>query len=107
MRIALLADIHGNEIALSAVLRDIEARGGVNAYWILGDLVALGPQPVQVLEILSALPNTRFIRGIPTDMSCLAIGRPRVSRKQSVFRVDGRPGRSSQHFCLDAGHDYP
>ena len=32
-----LSDIHGNEIALSEVLRDIEARGGATGYWILGD----------------------------------------------------------------------
>jgi predicted phosphodiesterase len=63
MRIALLSDIHGNEIALNAVLADIVAEGGVDAYWILGDLVALGPQPVRVLEILSQLPNVRLIRG--------------------------------------------
>jgi predicted phosphodiesterase len=84
MRIAILDDIHGNELALNAVLRDIEARGGVNAYWILGDLVALGPQPVRVLEILSGLPNTRFIRG-NTDASCLATGNPRASRKPKVI----------------------
>jgi predicted phosphodiesterase len=63
MRIALLSDIHGNEIALRAVLADVAASGGADAYWILGDLVALGPRPNQVLEILAALPNTRFIRG--------------------------------------------
>src|ERR1700733_1502534 len=63
MRIALLSDIHGNDIALNAVLADVIARGGADAYWILGDLVALGPRPVQVLEILAALPNARFIRG--------------------------------------------
>ena len=82
MRIALLADIHGNEIALSAVLRDIQARGGVNAYWILGDLVALGPQPVQVLEILSALPNTRFIRG-NTDRYVVSGDRPSPSIEEA------------------------
>lgn len=32
MRIALLSDIHGNLIALDAVLTDIEAQGGVDAY---------------------------------------------------------------------------
>jgi len=37
MRIALLADIHGNSLALEAVLKDIETRGGVDGYWILGD----------------------------------------------------------------------
>ena len=63
MRIALLSDIHGNCIALDAVLKDIDAVGGVDSYWILGDLVAIGPQPVAVLERLAALPDARFVRG--------------------------------------------
>jgi predicted phosphodiesterase len=63
MRIALLSDIHGNEIALNAVLEDVTAQGGADAYWMLGDLVALGPRPIEVLEILASLPNARFIRG--------------------------------------------
>src|SRR5690242_6318503 len=37
MRMALLSDIHGNPIALDAVLKDIAAQGGVDSYWILGD----------------------------------------------------------------------
>jgi predicted phosphodiesterase len=63
MRVALLSDIHGNQVALNAVLADIASQGGADAYWILGDLVALGPEPVRTLQILSALPNARFIRG--------------------------------------------
>lgn len=63
MRIALLSDIHGNAIALEAVLTDIEAQGAVDEYWVLGDLVALGPQPVAVLQRLHALPNVRLTRG--------------------------------------------
>ena len=63
MRIALLADIHGNSIALDAVLADIQARGVVNGYWILGDLCAVGFDPAGVVERLQALPNTLFIRG--------------------------------------------
>jgi predicted phosphodiesterase len=82
MRVALLSDIHGNEIALSAVLRDIEARGGANAYWILGDLVALGPQPVRVLEILSGLPNARCIRG-NTDRYVVSGDRPSPSIEEA------------------------
>jgi predicted phosphodiesterase len=45
------------------VLADIAARGGADAYWVLGDLVALGPDPVGVLDRLRALPNASFIRG--------------------------------------------
>jgi predicted phosphodiesterase len=63
MRLALFSDIHGNEVALDAVLEDIARRGGVDAYWVLGDLVALGPAPVQVLERLTALPQVSFVRG--------------------------------------------
>lgn len=63
MRIALLADIHGNSIALDAVLADIQRRGGVDAYWILGDLCAIGHDPAGVLDRLSALPNALYVRG--------------------------------------------
>lgn len=63
MRLALLSDIHGNSIALDAVIADIARLGGVDGYWALGDLVALGPDPVGVLERLLALPNLRCIRG--------------------------------------------
>jgi predicted phosphodiesterase len=63
MRIALIADIHGNPIALDAALADILARGGVDGYWILGDLCAIGFDPAGVLERLSTLPNALFVRG--------------------------------------------
>jgi len=60
---AILADIHGNSLALEAVLQDIQARSGVDEYWVLGDLAALGPDPLGVLQRLAALPKARFIRG--------------------------------------------
>jgi predicted phosphodiesterase len=75
MRIALLADIHGNSAALDAVLTDIHAGGGVDAYWVLGDLVALGPDPIGVLARLTTLPNVRFIRG-NTDRYVVTGDRP-------------------------------
>lgn len=63
MRIALLSDIHGNTLALEAVLADIAAQGGVDSYWILGDFSSLGYDPVGVLERVTRLPNTVFLRG--------------------------------------------
>lgn len=63
MRLALLSDIHGNTVALEAVLADIEQQGGTEAYWVLGDLVALGPDPLGVLERLTTLPNLHCLRG--------------------------------------------
>jgi predicted phosphodiesterase len=75
MKIALLSDIHGNLIALDAVLADIQARGGVEHFWVLGDLVALGPDPVAVLERLTSLPDVHFVRG-NTDRYVVSPDRP-------------------------------
>ena len=62
-RIAILADIHGNTIALDAALAQIEAAGGVDEYWLLGDYVAIGFDPVGALERIATLPNALFVRG--------------------------------------------
>jgi predicted phosphodiesterase len=63
MRIAILADIHGNRIALDAVMADIQARSGVDGYWILGDLCAVGFDPSGVLDRLGLLQNALYVRG--------------------------------------------
>lgn len=78
MKIALLSDIHGNTVALDAVLADIQQRGGVDGYWVLGDLVALGPDPIGVLERLTALPRVHYTRG-NTDRYIVSGERPRPS----------------------------
>lgn len=63
MRLALLSDVHGNTFALDAVLADVEAQGGADAFWVLGDLAAIGPDPIGAVERIAALPEARFTRG--------------------------------------------
>lgn len=63
MRIAIFSDVHGNTIALDAVLADIQAQGGADEYWVLGDLAALGYDPRGALERIFSLPNARLIHG--------------------------------------------
>jgi putative phosphoesterase len=63
MRLAILSDIHGNPIALDAVLADIQSQGEVDAYWVLGDFAALGYDPVTPLEKITALSHASFTRG--------------------------------------------
>lgn len=82
MRTAIMADIHGNAIALDAVLQDIEQHGGVDEYWVLGDIVALGPSPVEVLEHLSALSNVEYVRGNTERYVCTR-DRPPPSLEQA------------------------
>jgi predicted phosphodiesterase len=75
VRIALMSDVHGNSIALDAVLADIAAAGGVEEHWVLGDIVALGHDPVGVLERIAALPGLSVLRG-NTDRYVLTSERP-------------------------------
>src|SRR5258708_12575935 len=63
MRLAILSDIHGNPLALDAVLADVQSQGEVDAYWVLGDFAALGYDPVTPLEQVTALSHARFTRG--------------------------------------------
>lgn len=48
-RLALFSDVHGNSVALDAVLADIEACGVAEVY-CLGDLVGYGPDPAGVID---------------------------------------------------------
>jgi predicted phosphodiesterase len=61
MRIGLISDIHGNFIALEAVLENINEHP-VDLLVCLGDVATIGPQPKQVLEKLKGLDCT-FIMG--------------------------------------------
>jgi putative phosphoesterase len=54
MRLALIADIHANLVALEAVLADLEGQGA-DQIVCLGDVAATGPQPRGVLERLQEL----------------------------------------------------
>ena len=60
MKLGVIADIHGNEVALRAVLGDA-ARCHVDRWWVLGDLVLFGPRPAEVLEL-----NATFMAAVLT-----------------------------------------
>ena len=55
MRIAVLADIHGNLLALDAVLDDLKRRGGADITVNLGDCVSGPLWPRETMERLQAL----------------------------------------------------
>jgi putative phosphoesterase len=61
MQIALISDIHGNYVALEAVLKDLEKQGP-DIIICLGDVATIGPQPRQVLAALQNL-DCIFIQG--------------------------------------------
>jgi len=52
MLYAIIADIHANLAAFSAVLEDIKSRGEIEEIWCLGDVVGYGPDPHECIELL-------------------------------------------------------
>jgi predicted phosphodiesterase len=82
VRLALFSDVHGNPLALDAVLQDVRSLGGADAFLVLGDLAAIGHDPIAVMERLAALPNARFARG-NTDRYLVTGERPPPSVKQA------------------------
>ena len=57
MMYAILADIHANLEAFTAVLDDISEKGDIEEIWCLGDVVGYGPDPHQCIEILKQSPH--------------------------------------------------
>jgi putative phosphoesterase len=78
MRVAVLADIHGNLPALEAVLDQVR-KEGVERVVVCGD-VASGPLPAQSIELLRALPDAIFVRG--------------NADRELVAEYDGAPSRA-------------
>lgn len=62
MRAAVFSDIHGNLIALEAVLASA-AEAEVDELWVVGDHVAHGPHPAATIRRLMELPHARCVRG--------------------------------------------
>ena len=62
MRVAVLADIHGNLPALEAVLRDVDA-AGADAIVLAGDMT-VGPLQAETLDLLNSLgEKVTWVRG--------------------------------------------
>ena len=60
MKIAIISDIHGNDEALTAVLKDIENEK-CDKIFCLGDLAMAGPEPSKVTnEIKELLKQNNF-----------------------------------------------
>jgi len=83
MRLALIADIHGNLPAFDKVLADL-GRDGIDQIVCLGD-VAVGPQPVETIERLEQL-------GCATIMgnwdACMLGDEPKVDGELAQRLVD-------------------
>ncbi len=82
MRIAIISDIHGNQVALEAVLEHIAQQPFIDALVVAGDLCLNGPCPQQVLEILQVL-NCPVIQG-NVDVDVVTQRPKKGTKKRSI-----------------------
>ncbi|MBV9282379.1 MAG: metallophosphoesterase family protein [Chloroflexi bacterium] len=69
-----MTDVHGNAAALRAVLDDIDATSAeVERIYCLGDMIAIGPDTNEVLDLLVARSDLSMLRGNHEDAVLRAI----------------------------------
>lgn len=90
MNIALLGDIHGNAVALEAVLAKARANR-CDEVWNLGDQLGYGPDPAGVIDRLAGLDRARNLLG-NYDAKAL-----RLAEKS---RPDDRPRSPAKYFAF-------
>ncbi|TKT80348.1 metallophosphoesterase family protein [Aquamicrobium sp. LC103] len=122
MRIAVLADIHGNVVALDAVLDDLDRRGGADLVVNLGDCVSGPLWPRETFERLEGLaaptvrgnhdrrvagdepdamwPSDRFARDrlTPERLGALAALPLRLEVAPSVLAFHARPDHDERYL---------
>jgi putative phosphoesterase len=100
VRLALISDLHGNELALEAVISDAR-RTGVEQFLCLGDVATLGPRPSAVLgrlmdlgcacilgnhdEFMLDAPLVRTYSEYPTIVASVDATREALSAKELAF----------------------
>ena len=63
MKVMLLTDIHGNASALRAALSYLDQQSDIDAVYCLGDLVGVGPEHNEVIELLKHRSDIQTISG--------------------------------------------
>ena len=105
MRIALISDLHGNAVALEAVLAHAD-RMGVDETICLGDVATLGPRPREVVGMLRDR-GCRCILGNHDSAPNTDIGGEWVTEFSAdpfVFRHEAKQGALPGEIV---GHHHP
>lgn len=101
MRCAVVADIHSNLEAFRAVLKDLEARGGADQMWCLGDVVGYGPDPHECVHVLSRHPGV----AVAGNHDWAAVGKLEASRLNAeaaaVSRWTAAPAEPAEHGLVN------
>lgn len=62
-KIAVIADVHGNSAALLAALKEIDRNPEIEHIYCIGDMVGIGYETNEVLDLLFARDDVSFVTG--------------------------------------------
>ncbi|MHA7967296.1 metallophosphoesterase family protein [Paenibacillus sp. CAU 1782] len=62
-KVAIITDVHGNRSALRAVLEEIDNDSEIQHIYCLGDMIAIGHESNEVLELLFARNDVSMVTG--------------------------------------------
>jgi len=95
MKVAFLSDVHGNAVALEAVLADIQLKA-IDKVVVLGDLAYRGPEPGRAIQLIRDLhadvvkgnADEWLVRGIvPGEVQDGALERMNLEREWAIERL--------------------
>src|SRR3954469_25257906 len=86
MRVAVMSDIHGFDLALETVLADVAGRGPFYEIVVAGDLCAMGPAPGLVLQRLAT--TGFFVIEGNTDFGLVDTARTGIADPESQYALD-------------------
>ena len=111
MRLALISDQHGNDVAFRAALEDIE-RLGVDDIVCLGDVAQGGDEPLQTLDRLAALGcetvlgnADAFLLEVPTDSNEEVTERQLERREWTLSQLDDSHLEQIRSFAPVVGRE--
>jgi predicted phosphodiesterase len=85
MRVAVVSDIHGNQVALEAVLRDLAEQAPVDHLVIAGDLCLNGPCPREVVEIVQGLHCPVIMGNVDVEVVSAALDKGEKKRNTAAW----------------------
>jgi predicted phosphodiesterase len=94
MRVAVMSDIHGFNLALETVIDDLREQGPFDAVVVAGDLCEVGPGPADVIELLQAQDDHWIILQGNTDRDIVEAARYSIGRSGMDYTIEqiGREG---------------
>ena len=92
MRVAVLSDVHGFDLALQTVIADVEATGPYDAVIVAGDHCEVGPAPREALERLRSTGWTLLKGNTDDDLVEAAADRHGSHAEHYAIRQLGRDG---------------